>query len=1458
MSLSTLLATNAPASVSPARLVAAYPALLALLQSGKPFRADAVFAAVTDAVGGTMANAAFTARDAYDAMEYALNRSLGEGVFGALHAEDDDGLDDLVNRMAAVVACLPTQTRRNEETQEFQMFSTPPTLAALLVHALGIAPGEVALDSSAGVASLLTFARAAGARPVANELSPRRAALVRALGVSFVSCENAEYIDSVLPTQHRPDVVIMNPPFSATAGRRQGFRRSTVGARHVERAALCLPENGRLVTLVGTSLDHQSPAFRDMMSHLKGFRLAADIGLPGELYKAFGTTYDNRVLVIDRATDGADPLIERAADLDELRGMVQVLRANAPVRSANVPAGQLGLEFTAPAVEIEAVAAPVSGPAATPVPAAKPAKAKRLTGKRGKAAAIAARESAIVMPEGPVEPLKITVLDEAGRAAFEGDGIFETYLPQRIAIEGAQPHPDALVESAPMAAVLAPIPTHRPHLPAEIVTGGHLSLPQLEAVVYAGHSHNQFLPSGERRGFFIGDGTGVGKGREISGIILDNWLQGRRRALWISEKPDLLTDARRDFAAVLCDPQLIQPQSQFRQHESLVMDQGVMFTTYATLRQSSKESQDTEGNKVMAPSRLDQMVKWLGQDFDGCIVFDESHAGGNAVEMKGERGTLKPSQQALCMVELQERLPQARVVYVSATGATEVHNLSYATRLGLWGPGTPFTSVQNFISQVAGHGISVAEIVARDMKAMGVYLARSLSYADVTYSRCEQELTPDQVAIYDRLSDAWQLVLKNVEAALSVSGGDRCSNTKAAAKSAFWGSSQRFWNQIVTSMQMPAVLNQIDEDLGNGKSVVLQLVNTFEAAQARAIARAQTQEDLDQLDITPRDILMQYIENSFPVLAHEEYTDDNGVTRTRVACDSKENPIRSPEAEQMRAELLRDLVNIQVPDSPLDIILNIYGPDAVAEVTGRSRRAVRRIDPASGDMHTQLEPRSRVKAHGEAADFMAGKRRILIFSDAGGTGFSFHAARDCQNQQQRMHYLLQPGWRANKAVQGFGRTHRTNAVSAPHYRLCTTDLPGHRRFLSSIARRLDTLGALTKGHRDSANQGLFSAKDNLESAYAVDAITDLFRSLYIHYRDGIDGLTFSDLCEEMGLQLEGEDGGLNVSKIPSVPQFLNRLLCLKVERQNQVFEAFISRMEAAIDRARQAGELDVGMEDLEGERINLVKVETVYTDEKTGARTEAVTLDAHVKIEYQWFPTHMVSYYVRNLRSGRVWAIRELPPRTAKGGNIVEQVRVMGTGSSSVRDAREIMHKFETIPAKLARELWQAEIDAAPTHRIERHVMLTGLLLNVWDRITGRKKIARACTEDGRRLLGCVVNPHFVDQTLEALGASAADMDAATVHKAVMEQGQTATLTNRWKLVAARVAGERRLEVLVGMHDYRAVAAACALGAFEEYKDFKRRVFLPVDNLDVLTRLLESHPVTKLYTDEDQPLLMAA
>lgn len=46
---------------------------------------------------------------------------------------------------------------------------------------------------------------------------------------------------------------------------------------------------------------------------------------------------------------------------------------------------------------------------------------------------------------------------------------------------------------------------------------------------------------------FAGDGAGVGKGRTIAGVIYENYLRGRKKAIWISVSNDLKYDAERDL-----------------------------------------------------------------------------------------------------------------------------------------------------------------------------------------------------------------------------------------------------------------------------------------------------------------------------------------------------------------------------------------------------------------------------------------------------------------------------------------------------------------------------------------------------------------------------------------------------------------------------------------------------------------------------------------------------------------------------------------------------------------------------------------------------------------------------------------------------------------------------------------------------------------------------------------------
>ncbi len=1425
-------------------------ALAALLARGQNVASEDLRAAMSAACGASDAAGAFVWKDAYEAGEIAQVLFLRR-FWPAIRAKAPSPAARLA-MLTRLSAMLPTQTRRSEESVALQQFSTPLPLGFIAALAAAIRPDDLVLEPSAGTGLLAIHAELAGARLHLNELAPTRAGLLAALfSASALTRHDAAQIDDRLDAAVAPSLVLMNPPFSVAAHVEGRHREAT--AEHLRSALARLAPGGRLVAITGEGFAPDRPAARAAFGELaaRGGRLVFTAGIPGKAYAKQGTTFDTRLTVIDRALAGEPgALCPPLPILADAGALLEAVLAQVPARLA-LPA-----------------------PALAPVPA--PSRRHSLPGLTRRATpAPAPRPAPTAIVADTAEPLAYEIVEDLPASLQREAALYEPYGLETLRIPDAKPHPTALVQSTAMASVRLPKPTHAPRLPARVVSEGLLSDAQLETVIHAGAAHAAQLPgwwtldeSADllsvasqdtdgavrfRQGFFLGDGTGAGKGRQVAGIILDNWMLGRRRALWVSKSDTLLEDARRDWRHLGREPLQIVPLSRFAPGKPVVLNEGILFTTFATLRGAGRDG---------SGSRLDQICDWLGAEFDGVIALDEAHALANAAASGGSRGIVEASQQGKAGLALQYRLPDARLLYVSATGAVTVEKLAYAHRLGLWGGGAfPFPARSDFVQAMHEGGLAAMEVLARDLKALGLYTARSLSYAGVEIEMLEHRLTPEQVAIYDAYADAFQIIHVNLTAALRAAGvtgetGTLNARAKAAAHSAFESNKQRFFNHLLTAMKCPSLIGAIEAAIEAGHAAVVQIVSTGEALMERRLAEIPSSEWGDlQVDVTPREAVLNYLVTAFPTQLYEPYTDEGGHLLSRPVTDDAGNIVQCREALARRDAMIEHLCALAPVQSALDQILHHFGTAAVAEVTGRSRRIVR-VTGKDGIDRLTLQNRPGAANLSETQAFQDDEKRILVFSDAGGTGRSYHADNGAKNRRLRVHFLLEAGWKADAAVQGLGRTNRTNQAQPPLFRPVTTDVKGEKRFLSTIARRLDTLGAITRGQRQTGGQGMFRPEDNLEGPYAATALRQLYWAIY---RGAIEGCSLARFEEMTGLSIATQDGGL-LDELPPIGRFLNRCLALRIAMQNRLFAAFEERLAAVIEGAIAAGIHDIGLEVLTAESFVITKREIAYTHPGSGAMTHLITLterkrlnplkldDASAMLEDGFRP-------LVNAKTGRAGLLGRAPSHTDEDGSVTAQVRIVRPLGRRIiaKDAFEASHWREA-EIDAFRDAWSAELASLPEFSEQTLNIVTGLLLPIWDRLPGEEmRVYRLVTDAGERIVGRLIEPGRLAQTRQQLNLGAgSDLSPSDAWAALLEGGTRLDLTGGLQLRRVRVMGANRIE-LSGFAQ-SALAGLKALGLTSEVIAWKTRLFIPVASHGpaILAALVEGHPILRCVSGNAQ------
>jgi predicted RNA methylase len=418
----------APSSVAKAAAIAGAAQLLLLhIERGQRIDTTMLRTAMENAFGASDADGGWDWKTAYDACEAAT--VLFVRKFGPAMRARAASPAVMLPMLAKIASLLPTHTRRSEESEALQQFSTPIMLGLAASGAAAITPDDIVLEPSAGTGLLAILAELSGASLVLNELAETRAGLLSLLFPGIpVTRLDAAHIDDHLDTGFKPSVVLMNPPFSAVAN--VDRRMADAALRHIASALARLPEGGRLVAITGASCSPDNPAWRDAFIRLQERgRVVFTAAIVGAVFAKHGTTIETRLTVIDRLP-AEDPTAFPspsgvAPDVATLLGWVA--------------------EYVPSRLPIAMVVA--SSPNARPsIPRTVRAYAMRPSGIAPPASDVVATELAYdTVAWAPVEGGPIT------------EALYEEYALQSIRMPCSQSHPTKLVQSAAMASVAPPI-----------------------------------------------------------------------------------------------------------------------------------------------------------------------------------------------------------------------------------------------------------------------------------------------------------------------------------------------------------------------------------------------------------------------------------------------------------------------------------------------------------------------------------------------------------------------------------------------------------------------------------------------------------------------------------------------------------------------------------------------------------------------------------------------------------------------------------------------------------------------------------------------------------------------------------------------------------------------------------------------------------------------------------------
>jgi len=980
--------------------------------------------------------------------------------------------------------------QRDTTVKQCQQYSTPLPLCYLLGRYLGLDQPGCYYEPTAGNGSLAITADPQ--HVIVNELDagPRLAALQ---DQGFRQVWNEDALD--VPVQHRDwlrrmDAVIMNPPFAtlSQAVRYHGYKISKLEHLITLRSLELMKDAGRAALIIGGHNFHDNYGrIRTALSACDAiffnylyayYHVVANIDVDGALYKKQGTTFPVRVLLIEGRNPNPNEgfaaprnpsQVQRANTWEELHGLLAPLDRNTRT-IVDVPVSEEATKQALPQTKRQQ-------PERSSEPQHVDQASHHPTWTRS-TTAVMAEQDVIGTPPLPVNTASVERHANEFQMPYapvsQHPGTVEYLSPKNL----TEPQRTALEQ---IAAQHGSIDTYLQH------ALGYPTLADLYAAFHAAQLDGITLALAnlsQGGGMIIGDGTGVGKGREAAAILCWAKRQGKY-PLFFTQSPKLFSDIYGDLVDI---GKPLTPYIMNHGADAHIVDREGHILVYATgsaeqyrqIAELGREAPALHGTdflvvnypQINRDNAQRRALQRLAED--NVIVLDESHnASGDSSTGQFIRDALLQS--AAC------------VLYLSATYAKRPNTmpLYYRTDLGNAG-----LSLPQLIAAIEHGGVALQQVIAADLAKAGQYIRREMDFSQVDYYRTAIDFA-HEARDHER-SDQVTAILREIvqfdiakaelveemhrearRAGKELGQFDGTRRTSAGVTSTnFTAIVHNIISQMLLAIKADAVVERAiavsrHPDPAQRKKVVIGLMNTLESHLKALIDAGDLAVGQPVGAYTFSEVLKKALRNTLRYRVTDHTGNSTpfhfavpGVRLSGAKVGMPLDPISQMLFEDVMAQI--EQCAIDLPGSPIDAIIHQLRAAGlkVGELTGRTY-TINEQGVLTARSSKQKNKNALVNA------FNSGELDVLIINAAGATGLSIHASPKFADQRPRLMLVPQSQLNIDTELQLYGRINRTGQANGPAFEIMQTALPSEIRPAAILQGKMASINANTSANETS-------------------------------------------------------------------------------------------------------------------------------------------------------------------------------------------------------------------------------------------------------------------------------------------------------------------------------------------------------------------------------------------------------